>query len=624
MAKSSGAATSSSAPPTVFINFTATEYVPVTATTTASEFFTDTTTTSEFYTDTTTTSEFFTDTTTTSEFFTDTTTTSQFFTNTTTLPITIYQTIISTSIVTTTQTVTETTTTISITPTTLTTPTTATVTTPTTETVTTPTTETITTPTTATLTETSISTTPTTATATEIISIYEITTQATSITLCPTRIVNPTYTAAGPYPTDWTWGCPPGWLCKPVLENCNFEAGIPDPNFLCSPNQCIPASVLPPSLPTWDLDIYGNSTPATNPALRINVIDDFFNMDPTQFGLTYDIFVVNEVLTRTTTILLPPSPTVAARQAQTKVPGACYPWCNNCLLEAQSNGKTSKLCVPGSAFEVSLAQCEQCIDYHKADDSASFVQIAPQFQQFLDYCEQFSTVGVSTTLTTPTTNAAGSTLATATGTIMTTVTPKSSAPPPSSAPSSPVVTIATLTPVPSPTTATSEGSTMTATVSTLSTLPTSSPSSTPPAPISSATQPYTTTETVVTTSYSHRTVSGSAWGQVTIIMPVGVNSTTTVYGSDLTSGGATLVLPTSPTTSTYTTTLTVTPSGEVSALATTTGASGGSAAASGTSTAPQSTFTGAASALKFSAGTYQFQSTAAALTIVSLLATFLL
>ncbi|KIW30329.1 uncharacterized protein PV07_06079 [Cladophialophora immunda] len=572
--------------PTVFISVTETEYVPLTSTTTAS------------------------------------------YHDTTTLPITIFQTIISTTVLTTTEIVTETSTTVSITPTTATlietsttlsispttdtltetsvtvsiSPTTATATltetsitvsiSPTTDTLTetsvtvsiSPTTDTLTetsitvsiSPTTATdtLTETSttVSTTPTTETATEIISLYSVTSQATSITLCPTRIANPTFTALGPYPTDWTWGCPPGWLCKPLQENCNFEAGIPDQNFYCSPNECIPANALPSPLPTWDLDIYGNVTPATDPSLHINAIQDYFNMNPTDFGLTYEIFVVNEVFTLTTTILLPPSPTVAARQAQTSIPGACYPWCNNCLLEAQAKGKTSALCVPGSAFEVSLVQCEQCIDYHKSDNSGSFVEIAPQFQQFLDYCDQFSTVAVTTSVVATTTNAAGSTYSTLSGTLSTTVIPTSS-PPPSSPATHPtsVVTIVSSTATPT-----------------------------------SASQPYTTTAIVLTTSYSHVTVSGPAWSQVTIFLPLSDNSTTTVYGTDLKSGGATLVLPTSPTTASHTTTMTVTPGEEVSSgsIVTASTSSGhasttsGSSDASGTTSGSPSAFTGAAAALR--------------------------
>jgi hypothetical protein len=395
---------------------------------------------------------------------------------------------------------------------------------------------------------------------------------------------------------DCRWGCPPGWLCKPVLENCNFEAGLPDRNFLCSPNECVPAEVIPGTLPTWDADIYGNSTPATNPALRVNAIDSYFNMNPLQFGLSYEIFVVEETVTRTTTILEPPSPTMAARQAQTSIPGECYPWCNNCLLEAQSNGKTSKLCVPGSAFEVSLGQCEQCIAYHKSDDTADFVEIAPQFQQFLDYCDQFSTVVVSTTASVTTTNSAGSTYTTLLPILSTTVTPKASA--------SQSSIVATLTAISSTLTATTAGSTSVSISSTLSTLsrPSSTaPASTPPAPTStppapsSGVQPFTTTETVLTTTYSHTTVSGTAWSSITIIMPVGANSTTTLYGSTLTSGGATLVLPTSPVTSTYTTTAVITPSGQISAGATTAGPSS-------TASAPLTTFTGAGAATRPLAG----------------------
>lgn len=308
-------------------------------------------------------------------------------------------------------------------------------------------------------------------------------------------------------------------------------------------------------------------------------------MNPEQFGLSYDIFEFEQVFTLTTTIFEPPSPTVAARQAQTSVPGACYPWCNNCLLEAQSNGKTPALCVPGSAYEVSLAQCEQCISVHKSDDSTSFVEIAPQFQQFLDYCAQFSTTVVTTSVTATTTNGAGSTISVVSPTTSPTV-------------SLTGTTISSATPSSSPSQPTSVS---TATVSTATITP-----STPPAPVT--TQPYTTTATVVTTTYSYATVSGPAWSQITIIMPVGDNSTTTIYGSTLSSESATLVLPTSPTTTSYTTTMTVTPGAQVSAGSTITSA--GASSGSSTTGAPTSTFTGAATALRLSTGEYSvFRST---------------
>lgn len=291
-------------------------------------------------------------------------------------------------------------------------------------------------------------------------------------------------------------------------------------------------------------------------------------MAPGEFGLSYEIFVVNEVITLTSTILQPPSPTVGARQAQTSIPGACYPWCNNCLLEAQANGKTSALCIPGSAFDVSLQQCEECIDVHKSDDSGSFVQIAPQFQQFLDFCDQYSTVVVSTSVTATTTNGAGSVSTVLSSTLSTTVTPRSSAPPSSSpGPHTSVTTIV--------------ATTATATAA-----------------------PYTTTSTVLTTSYSESTVTGTDWSQVTIIMPIGDNITTTIYGSDV-SSGATLVLPEAANTSSYLTTLTVTPGSEVSTASTTvsgTASSSALASASASVSATASQFPGAASALRSSSG----------------------
>lgn len=331
----------------------------------------------------------------------------------------------------------------------------------------------------------------------------------------------------------YRWGCPPGWLCRPTRENCNFEAGIPDRNFLCPPDQCAPAEVLPIPLPTWDDTIYGNSTPALNAGLTVQALDDYFNMNPGDFGLSYEIFVIEETITLTATTVRPPSPTIGARQAQTSVPGACFPWCNNCLLEAQANGKTPALCVPGSAFETSLERCEQCIEVHRTDDSGSFVQIAPQFQQFLDYCDQFSTVVVTTSIMGTTTNSAGSTVSSMSSIPSTTVIPRTSS-----------------TAAPNPTGP--QTSTFTATV----------------AP---------TVITVISTSYSESTVTGDAWSSATIILPLENNRTTTIYGSDLT-GGATLVLPVAQTTSSYTTTL-----------------SGSTAVASASGSGNPSQFSGAAS-----------------------------
>lgn len=340
------------------------------------------------------------------------------------------------------------------------------------------------------------------------------------------------------------WGCPPGWLCKPLQDNCNFEVGTPDRNFYCAPNECIPASALPAQLPTWDANIFGNATPATDPSLTIDTIDSYFNMAPGDFGFSYQIFIINEVFTLTSTFLNEPTPTVAARQAQTSVPGACYPWCNNCLLEAQGSGKTPALCVAGSAFEVSLAQCEECITAHKGDDTGSFVQISPQFQQFLDYCGQYSTVVVTSSVTATTTNAAGSVYSVVSSTLLSTV------------------------------------------LSTPASVP-------PPGPPTSVTTVVATTATVVTTAYSQTTVAATDWPQVTIILPFSNNATSTIYGSGLPIGAATLILPEDLVV------VTLTPDSPVpTATATVT------ASTLGTATVPASpsTFTGAAASFKVGRG----------------------
>jgi hypothetical protein len=262
-------------------------------------------------------------------------------------------------------------------------------------------------------------------TATEIIEEF-ITSKVEqlTITLCTSRNTNPTYTAAIiPLPSDYTWGCPPGYLCKPKQENCNFEVGLPSESYYCAPDECIPAAPLPaPQL--WNSAIYGNASPATDPSLKYNVVDHYFNMDPRDYGLSYEIFVATEVITytSTTTIIEAPTQAVRARQAETSVPAACYPWCNNCLLEAQAVGKTPALCVPGSAFKIDMNDCEQCIAYHKSDGTGTFVQIAPQFQQFINYCAQINSTTVATTATSTHTSTPIPAVQTSSSKILTTLT----------------------------------------------------------------------------------------------------------------------------------------------------------------------------------------------------------
>ena len=128
-------------------------------------------------------------------------------------------------------------------------------------------------------------------------------------------------------------------------------------------------------------------------------------MAPGDFGFGYEIFVVDKVTTITSTFVVPPAatgvpapPVFKARQQQINVPGPCYTWCNNPMLEVQALGKTPALCQPSSAFLASLSQCKACIDFHALDDLSetdTFLPIAPQFQQFLDYCAGYTTTTVN-------------------------------------------------------------------------------------------------------------------------------------------------------------------------------------------------------------------------------------
>lgn len=93
----------------------------------------------------------------------------------------------------------------------------------------------------------------------------------------------------------------------------------------------------------WDSTPYGNSTPATDPSLRFNAIDHYFNMNPQDYGLTYEIFVEDEAFTFTSTVGYAPTAALAVRQAETSVPGTCYPWCNDCLLEGMESLNLSLL-----------------------------------------------------------------------------------------------------------------------------------------------------------------------------------------------------------------------------------------------------------------------------------------
>lgn len=176
----------------------------------------------------------------------------------------------------------------------------------------------------------------------------------------------------------------------------------------------MPAQALPEPLPNWNEDFTGDLSPLTDPSLGVVALPDVFNMNPTDFNLGYEIFVVDQVLTITSTYVLPPAATQEAiaapetnatrfkgRQAQITVPQPCYTWCNNALLEVQTSGKTPRVCQPNSAYLLSVQSCRACIDTHRLEDVTgdTFLEIAPQFQQFVDYCDGFVTTTLTSSMT---------------------------------------------------------------------------------------------------------------------------------------------------------------------------------------------------------------------------------
>ncbi|KAF4271151.1 hypothetical protein CNMCM8812_000685 [Aspergillus fumigatus] len=234
-------------------------------------------------------------------------------------------------------------------------------------------------------------------------------TTTTTLFICPTLSINPTYTPVAPLPRNYTWGCPPGYLCKTkhtgADAGCNIEASMPAESYVCSPDECIKSS------PFIHDQYWGTPVESSEIRSSYNISKDYYNLDPEIFGLNYSIFRIPDLKPgddhyyirssrRTWSKLL-------ARQSigVSTVPGACYDECNDAALEVESTGKTPDMCNAGSAFNVSLGQCEKCCNTHKTAASANFEQkVLPNFQQFLNFCE-----GLEDSATTAAADTVGST-----------------------------------------------------------------------------------------------------------------------------------------------------------------------------------------------------------------------
>ncbi|KAJ3942803.1 uncharacterized protein N0V96_007026 [Colletotrichum fioriniae] len=253
----------------------------------------------------------------------------------------------------------------------------------------------------------------------------------TEITACPAPTNTPGLNSAVEYnpKSNLTWGCQPGYVCNPPKPaGCNLWADPPADDYVCAPQNCIPAP--PVTLANWK----------ENETSYYPVNEGYFNLNPNAFGLPFDIFEYEVIVSKVkgkkghkkTTITtgnwasatelthFPPTaqPTTTSSPAPTSsaeigkhaykhkqegktyerrafigkrdvtiAPAICFDNCNNVYIEVQTVGKNPQICLAGSAFQMNLETCRQCV-IDNADDGKETLRlyIEPQFQQWLVYC----------------------------------------------------------------------------------------------------------------------------------------------------------------------------------------------------------------------------------------------
>ena len=234
------------------------------------------------------------------------------------------------------------------------------------------------------------------------------------ISICPA----PTNTGAVPKTQNTNtktgqrrlWGCDPGFVCnQPKPSGCNLWATAPADDFLCDPKYCVPAPFYPRV--DWGKNKTGYYPPT----------EGYFNLNPNAFGLSYDIFAIEEIVTKInghkTTITtgnwasqtsithFPPAPTSTITTTRkhyrrdsllhglwkrdgTITPPVCYGICNTAYLEAQHVGLTDALCEAGSPFTDMSENCMECIAANGLDIKLTLRQyLGPAFEQFWGYCD---------------------------------------------------------------------------------------------------------------------------------------------------------------------------------------------------------------------------------------------
>lgn len=208
----------------------------------------------------------------------------------------------------------------------------------------------------------------------------------TGLVTCTSRIVNPTYTPASALPSNYHWGCPPGYICTPTQDGCNFEQGPPADTYFCPPDQCQPAGALPP---LSDIIALVNQGPM---CAWLTPPTGYFNLNPIPWGLSYSIFNIFGQPTcaassapstwqgwTTSTYVPQPVTTVntwqqwssqdTARAEMPKqlkkpaeaYPKTCYQLCNHAAQVYQSIGNDAGLlCPPSGAFSSAVAALNSC------------------------------------------------------------------------------------------------------------------------------------------------------------------------------------------------------------------------------------------------------------------------
>lgn len=240
------------------------------------------------------------------------------------------------------------------------------------------------------------------------------------VSLCPTpsaAILEEPLCAS----SNRTWGCLPGYICNMRKPNgCNFWPGLPSPDFVCPPENCMVAP------PYTEVEWKENSTYYYPPSFG------YFYLDPEKFGLPYDIFefsTYREVHGCATTTITtgnwhgghitprgdaPCTATSGAVAVETHAPlvkkaeiegrafasagvnigggfastgvDVCYSLCVHAVVIGQYAGKNPAICEPNSFFMQAVHSCTKCINDHPGSGNvADYAGSA--LGQWVHYCQ---------------------------------------------------------------------------------------------------------------------------------------------------------------------------------------------------------------------------------------------